>query len=60
VDQCLLCGAAADTYADLCDPCAATVQAVAHRVAAAVLAARLPAGVTVVQVPGQLELGEDQ
>lgn len=34
VDQCLLCGGDATTYADLCDTCAGVVQATADRVAA--------------------------
>lgn len=59
--QCLLCGEEAETFVDLCDRCNRTFVATAERVAAAVLAARLPRGVVVEHVAGQLELdGEDQ
>lgn len=54
--QCLLCGEEAETYVDLCDRCAAVFAATAARVAAATIAART----TVVIIPGQLALENDQ
>lgn len=53
LDQCLLCGAEATTFSDLCDHCAGVVQAVADRVAARVVA-------ELSVIPGQLELDDDQ
>jgi hypothetical protein len=58
-DQCLLCGADALTYADLCDRCAGVVLECADRVAASMVTViDGPAGAAVIRIAGQLELDD--